>query len=150
MKMTLALAAVALAVAGCGTTAESEADTIARNVPANYRAAAAAYLRNTLTDLDSVRDPEISSVTVGRFNSLSLVPAECIRMITRGVFGGDAIKLGLVTFENGAAVDLIGGNNHPPQCQNRRYEPFPEIAIAAAQCPRATWSNSFLPVPARA
>jgi hypothetical protein len=82
MTRTAFLLAAAIMLTGCLTdqAAETDADSIARNVPRNYRATKAAYLRKVLKDPESVRDPEISNVTVVhdmRFGGPSVCVPEC-------------------------------------------------------------------------
>lgn len=127
--MRLPLIAALAALTACTQTTANQTSA-ANDVPPNYRALAAAKLRETLKDPYSVRDASISEPTsgfVGLLNggSASMV---CVRLNSKNSFGAyTGISEMAVIFRGGVATDAM---NDELNCARRSYSPFPEIMAA--------------------
>lgn len=121
-----AVGATALAVAGCQTTGQGAQD-LAAQIPTNYRAQIAAYLKQTLKDPYSVWDAEISEPTTLFGGD---VPGVCVRMNAKNSFGGYVgIQTTSISFRDG----VVRGTTEPVSeaCSNVHWSPFPEMSGAS-------------------
>lgn len=131
----------AVALAGCNTTG-APAPSEAGPPPANYRAAAADYVKMSFNDPYSIRDATISEPLYrnGIFTGSNLVPlrgwAVCIRANAKNRMGAYIGQSYTLLLFRGEQVDLsLSGPDTGPQvihhCKDAVMSPFPEIEAAS-------------------
>jgi hypothetical protein len=122
---------------GCQTAKGPEGQALEAQVPANYRAQVAAYLRKTLKDPYTVRDAEISAPTtifVGLVNGGS-APGVCLKMNSKNSFGAyTGLQIHAVAMRNGEVTGM--GEPLFDTCRNVTWSPFPEIMEQSSQVGR--------------
>jgi len=120
---------------GCATSHTAPPDSAP---PANYRALAKEYLRSTLFDPYSVRDPQVAPPQWGD-SAYLLDPGPgwiiCVRMNAKNRLGAytglkeDAllVRNGKVTISSNSIVDTPSiPKLH--SCRNAQWDPFPELS----------------------
>ena len=88
-------------------------------------------MRGALKDPDSVRDASISPPAPGFVGLLNGGNATvvCVRLNAKNSFGGyTGVKSTALIFRAGQVVGML--SDRPLACQNRPYQPFPEVLPA--------------------
>jgi hypothetical protein len=118
--MPVFLAAVAAALAGCGTDSAREMREERASVfPGNYRAELIAFMRTYLNDPTNVRDAYIAEPTMKPFGSRNQYVV-CVRYNAKNTDGRYmGSKDGMALFD--------GGRLDINQCADADYKPFPEL-----------------------
>ena len=102
MKTLIAILAAAL-LAACATTPEKPTPELLSNLPPNYKAVAAAAVKASLKDPDSLK-----TLTVGDITSGNGKIGVFVYVNAKNSFGGyTGLQPVLVMFKNGRVVDIV-------------------------------------------